>query len=92
MIRRSVFLVTSFLLVSCSSPASDQAAQPVMEIGRVAKFEFGVAYNQVAVWSDPDTGCQYLMAMEVRGFQMIPRMMPDGKQACPQVAEPEIKG
>jgi hypothetical protein len=54
------------------------------------RIPFGVTVKANAVyinvWTDPDTGCQYLVTDE--GFAQ-PRMTPDGAQAClTQVAPP----
>lgn len=38
--------------------------------------------EQVRVWRDPDTGCQYLLWERRRQGGITPRLMPDGRPMC----------
>lgn len=72
-------LIFSLCLASCSPAPDRDAAQAASDRRRA--FISGYSYG-TSVWTDPDTGCQYLVFRVDRGVASSPRMRRDGTQVC----------
>ncbi|MES2337877.1 MAG: DUF6440 family protein [Pseudomonadota bacterium] len=62
-----------------SAPSQDSAVQGSLRTSTSAN-------RRIRVWSDPETGCQYLIWGRSGRGGMTPRLKPDGMPVCKPVA------
>lgn len=71
------------LLVGCDeadSPFRSESIKTTTIEGKVRSSRNGG--EEVRVWRDPDTGCQYFLWERRRAGSMTPRLTPDGRPMC----------
>ncbi|WP_409049857.1 DUF6440 family protein [Sandarakinorhabdus sp.] len=92
MLRTTLILCLpiAVMLVGCDDKGSPFRSEPIKATtleGKIRGSRNGG--EEVRVWRDPATGCQYLMWERRREGSMTPRLMPDGRPMCGPVQSAE---
>jgi hypothetical protein len=73
----------ALLLAGCDQNGSPFQSEPIKTTrlqGKVMGKSSGA--EEIRVWRDPDTGCQYLLWRGRRDGGITPRLTPDGRPIC----------
>lgn len=79
----AVCLIGATLVAGCNgvqSPFESASSEEATVEGQLRTSES--ASRRMRVWSDPETGCQYLLRGRSSRGSMTPRLKPDGLPLC----------
>lgn len=68
--------IAAYVVLATACVPSEQITD---ENGRTVAFPYGAS-----VWTDKDTGCDYIVINGERKTAITPRLNPDGTQRCAQ--------
>ncbi len=78
-------LIGATLLAGCNGGQSPFGSAPSEERSDDGQLRTSQGNGRLRVWSDPETGCQYLLRGRSSRGSITPRLKPDGLPLCKPV-------